>query len=47
MRWDILLAVSQHTDVRLPKVAEVVTAAAAGTPMPQELQDHLAAVVQA
>ncbi|MEU9313585.1 ANTAR domain-containing protein [Streptomyces sp. NPDC048256] len=41
----ILVAVSQHGAVRVPKVAETFTAAAAGIPVPQELDDHLAAAV--
>jgi transposase len=43
---EILVTVSQHTDIRLREVAEAVTGAAAGTPMPPELQEHLSGAVQ-
>ncbi|MFD4950571.1 ANTAR domain-containing protein [Streptomyces sp. NPDC058451] len=46
--WEILVTVSQHANVKLRTVADAVTAAASGrVPMPQNLQDHLAAAVQA
>ncbi|WP_367318111.1 ANTAR domain-containing protein [Streptomyces sp. HUAS ZL42] len=44
--WEILVTVSQHANVKLREVADAVTAAATGKPMPTELQDHLAAAVQ-
>jgi hypothetical protein len=43
----ILVAVSQHANVKLREVAEAVTAMATGKPMPAELPEHLAAAVQA
>ncbi|MET7696458.1 ANTAR domain-containing protein [Streptomyces sp. NPDC005485] len=45
--WETLVTVSQHTNIKLREVAETVTAAATGTPMPAELQEQLAAAVQA
>lgn len=43
--WEILVAVSQHSNIKLRMVAEAVTVAATGPPMPPELQDYLAAAV--
>ncbi|MFJ6392636.1 ANTAR domain-containing protein [Streptomyces sp. NPDC091972] len=45
--WQILVTVSQHTDTALHTVAEAVTRAATGTPLPEHLQEHLAAAVRA
>jgi hypothetical protein len=45
--WEILVAVSQHANVKLREVADAVTAATTEAPMPAELQEHLAAAVQA
>ncbi|MEV4038568.1 ANTAR domain-containing protein [Streptomyces umbrinus] len=44
--WEILVGVSQYANVKLRKVAEAVAGAASGEPMPEDLQDHLAAAVQ-
>ncbi|WP_420310444.1 ANTAR domain-containing protein [Streptomyces sp. YS-B37] len=44
--WDILVAISQHANLKLRVVAEAVTEAATGQPMPTDLTDHLAAAVQ-
>ncbi|MER6212405.1 ANTAR domain-containing protein [Streptomyces sp. NPDC001642] len=44
--WDILVTVSQHANVKLRVVAEAVTTATTGQPMPADLQDHLAAAVK-
>ncbi|MGC0397511.1 AmiR/NasT family two-component response regulator [Streptomyces sp. SAI-126] len=44
--WDILVAVSQHANVKVRVVAEAVTATVTEKPMPADLQDHLAAAVQ-
>ncbi|MFD5575063.1 ANTAR domain-containing protein [Streptomyces cadmiisoli] len=43
--WGILRAVSQHAHVQLREVAEAVTAAPTGQPMPAHLQDHLTKAV--
>ncbi|GAA3068189.1 hypothetical protein GCM10010448_59360 [Streptomyces glomeratus] len=46
--FEILVMVSQHSNIKLRSVAKAVTAAATGRdPMPPELQDHLAAAVEA
>ncbi|MGI5380066.1 ANTAR domain-containing protein [Streptomyces sp. CA-251387] len=45
--WEILVTVSQHANVKLREVAEAVTVAATGKPMPAALQEHLATAVQA
>lgn len=42
-----LVAVSQHANIKLVKVGEAVVAAATGEPVPPNLREHLAAVVQA
>ncbi|MEU0414776.1 ANTAR domain-containing protein [Streptomyces griseorubiginosus] len=44
--WQILVAVSQHANTKLHTVADAVTQAATGTPMPEPLQEHLAAAVK-
>ncbi|GAA3597831.1 ANTAR domain-containing protein [Streptomyces osmaniensis] len=44
---EILATVSRHANIKLREVAKAVTAAAAaGTTMPPELREHLAAAVQ-
>jgi hypothetical protein len=45
--WEILVTVSRHTDTQLRTVAEAVTQATTGTPMPEHLQEHLAAALNA
>lgn len=45
--WQILVAVSQHANVKLRKVAKAVAATTTGQPMPADLQEYLAAAVQA
>ncbi|MEU9959766.1 ANTAR domain-containing protein [Streptomyces sp. NPDC050982] len=45
--WKILVAVSQHANIKLREVADAVASATTGQPMPAELQDHLTAAVQA
>ncbi|MFJ8143076.1 ANTAR domain-containing protein [Streptomyces sp. NPDC096013] len=45
--WEILVAVSQHSNVKLRVVAEAISEAVAGESMSAQLQDHLAAAVQA
>ncbi|MFF7266448.1 ANTAR domain-containing protein [Streptomyces sp. NPDC008159] len=44
--WKILVTVSQHANTKVRDVAEAVTSAAAGEPMPELLQEHLATAVQ-
>jgi AmiR/NasT family two-component response regulator len=44
--WEILVTVSQHANVKLRDVADAVTSAATGKPMPALLQEHLATAVQ-
>ncbi|WP_308010818.1 ANTAR domain-containing protein [Streptomyces sp. AC495_CC817] len=44
--WEILVTVSQHANIKLRDVAEAVTSAATGKPMPELLQEHLAIAVQ-
>ncbi|MDH6521573.1 hypothetical protein M2163_001436 [Streptomyces sp. SAI-135] len=44
--WEILLAVSQHADTGLHVVADAITQAVTGTPVPEHLQGHLAAAVK-
>lgn len=44
--WEILMTVSQHANVKLREVAQAITAAAAGEPMPAVLQEQLASAVQ-
>ncbi|MFJ4633474.1 ANTAR domain-containing protein [Streptomyces sp. NPDC088847] len=44
--WSILVALSQHANVKLRVVAEAVTATTTGQPMPPDLRRHLAAAVQ-
>jgi ANTAR domain len=44
--WEILVTVSQHANVKLRHVAEAITSAATGKPMPELLQEHLATAVQ-
>ncbi|MET8079194.1 ANTAR domain-containing protein [Streptomyces sp. NPDC005303] len=45
--WEILVTVSQHTNTKLHTVAEAITQAATGTPIPEHLQEHLAAAIKA
>ncbi|MFH8336475.1 ANTAR domain-containing protein [Streptomyces sp. AM6-12] len=45
-QWEILVTISQRTNTKLRDVAEAVTLAAAGKPMPEGLQEHLATAVQ-
>ncbi|MFD5573635.1 ANTAR domain-containing protein [Streptomyces cadmiisoli] len=45
--WEILVTVSQHSNVKLRDVADAVTSAATGKPMPAGLQEQLASAVQA
>ncbi|WP_330323529.1 ANTAR domain-containing protein [Streptomyces pseudovenezuelae] len=44
--WEILLTVSQHTNTKLRTVADAITQAATGTPMPKHLQEQLAAAIK-
>lgn len=44
--WEILVTVSQHANIKPRHVAEAVTAAATGRPMPHPLQGYLAAAVR-
>ncbi|MEU0413614.1 ANTAR domain-containing protein [Streptomyces griseorubiginosus] len=44
--WEILLTVSQHANTELHTVADAIIQAAAGTPMPEHLQEHLARAVK-
>lgn len=44
--WEILVDVSQHSNVKLREVAEAITRGASGQPIPAELKDHLAAAVK-
>ncbi|MDG5808983.1 ANTAR domain-containing protein [Streptomyces ossamyceticus] len=44
--WDILVAVSQRADIKLRDVAEAITSAETGKPMPQLLQEPLTIAVQ-
>ncbi|MER6678746.1 ANTAR domain-containing protein [Streptomyces sp. NPDC000983] len=44
--WEILVTVSQHANIKLRDVAEAITSAATGKPMPEVLQEHLAAAVR-
>ncbi|WP_369275706.1 ANTAR domain-containing protein [Streptomyces sp. R11] len=44
--WEVLVTVSQHANVKLREVAQAITAAAAGEPMPAALPEHLASAVQ-
>lgn len=45
--WEILVEVSQNSNVKLRVVADVVTAAVAGPhPMPPDLQNHLQTAVE-
>ncbi|WP_020123729.1 ANTAR domain-containing protein [Streptomyces canus] len=43
--WEILLAVSQHTNTKPREIAQAITDAATGKPMPAPLQEHLATAV--
>ncbi|MFB6641594.1 ANTAR domain-containing protein [Streptomyces chartreusis] len=45
--WEILVEVSQHSNVKLREVAEVLTRGASGQPIPADLKNHLAAAVKA
>ncbi|WP_123969197.1 ANTAR domain-containing protein [Streptomyces sp. TLI_185] len=45
--WEILVTVSQLADIKLREVADAVTSAATGKPMPADLQEHLTAAVRA
>ncbi|MET7665839.1 ANTAR domain-containing protein [Streptomyces sp. NPDC005463] len=45
--WEIPVTASQHANVKLREVAQAVTSAAAGKPMPALLQEHLAMAAQA
>ncbi|MFJ7046697.1 hypothetical protein ACIQVC_25255 [Streptomyces sp. NPDC101112] len=40
------MTVYQHANIKLRDVAEAVTSAATGAPMPELLQEHLATAVQ-
>ncbi|MEU0677111.1 ANTAR domain-containing protein [Streptomyces sp. NPDC006172] len=44
--WEVLVTVSQHANIKLREVAEAVTSAASGKPMPELLEKHLAIAVQ-
>jgi hypothetical protein len=44
--WEILVTVSRRAGTPLHTVAEAITQAATGTPMPEHLQEHLAGAVK-
>ncbi|MGW6009158.1 ANTAR domain-containing protein [Streptomyces sp. NPDC055210] len=43
--WKLLVAVSQHANTKLHDVAEAVVTSVQGEPLPEHLQNHLAAAV--
>ncbi|OIJ68388.1 ANTAR domain-containing protein [Streptomyces mangrovisoli] len=45
--WNLLVAVSQHANIKVRLVAQAVTSTAAGEPMPADLQRHLTEAVRA
>ncbi|MFC8520333.1 ANTAR domain-containing protein [Streptomyces sp. NPDC057257] len=45
--WAILVAISQHANIKLRDVAQAITSTTTGKPMSDVLQEHVAAAVQA
>ncbi|MEW2426045.1 hypothetical protein AB0911_36590 [Streptomyces nigra] len=44
--WEILVEVSQHSNIRVRLLADMITASATDAePLPQSVRDHLAAAV--